>query len=338
MDGKREYWIDLTRCFACICVLITHAPIAIQEGKAGLSAVAVYNISAVGGGSILFFMITGALVLTSSSTQNFSSFMTKRLSRVVFPMIFWSVIYLLFDWLCFHQINSEKFIHSLVSIPFAPQVGVFWFIYAVLAIYLLAPVLSYWLRSASQNTVKIYIGIFLLTLIIPYVGYYFVECKMPLADNGYLQYFNGFLGFALLGYYLRRWPLKVFSLGFVMFLLFAVSIPVIGYGFSIWSHTLIQDRQTINAASLAIIYFTILQHVHIPQRIAPYIEIFSRYTFGVYLSHFIILRHVVWPILAPLNMNYIYGIPVTVLVTLSLSLLVVYIFAKLPFHKYTVSL
>ncbi len=338
MNGKREYWIDLIRCFACICVLITHAPIAIQDDKGGVSSVAVYNIAAVGGGSILFFMITGALVFMSSSTQNFFSFMKKRLSRVVFPMFFWSIVYLLFDWLCFHRINIEKFIYNLVCIPFTPQVGVFWFIYAVLAIYLLAPCISCWLRSTQKETVKIYIGIFLLTLIIPYIGCYFVECKMPLEDNGYLQYFNGFLGFALLGYYLRKWPLKLYSIDFFVFLLVAISIPLLGYAFHIWPHVLIQDRQTINAASLAIVYFTVLQHIQISPRIAPYIEIFSRYTFGVYLTHFIILRHVVWPILAPLNMNYIYGIPITVLMTLFLSLLVVFVFAKLPFHKYTVSL
>ena len=58
---KREYWIDAVRSFACICVLMTHSPIpSTVEGR---TFIPIYNFVAVGGASILFFMISGALVL-----------------------------------------------------------------------------------------------------------------------------------------------------------------------------------------------------------------------------------------------------------------------------------
>ncbi len=253
-------------------------------------------------------------------------------------MTFWSVIYLLFDWLYLHHITAETFIHKVACIPLFPQVGVFWFIYAVFAIYLMAPILSNWLNVVKRSTLEIYLGFFLFTLIIPYIGYYFPECKTPLNDNGFLQYFNGFIGFSLLGHYLRKYPLNIKSAKFAIIVCLSIGIPIFGYAFTTLPHSLIQDRQTINAALLAVVYFTILQHCKISIRIAPYIENFSRYTFGIYLTHFIILRNIVWPILAPLNMNYIYGVPVTVAFTLILSMMVVAVFARLPFHKYTVSL
>lgn len=337
MTTKREYWIDLVRCFACLCVLTTHAPIAIQDCKDGVSVIALYNMAAVGGGSILFFMITGALIFMSPSKE-FFPFIKKRIARVAVPMMFWSVIYLLFDWLYLHRINADVFIKKLIHIPLGPQVGVFWFIYAVFAIYLLAPILSHWLYVVNRTILEIYIGIFLFTLVIPYIGYYIPEFKTPLTTNGYFQYFNGFLGFALLGYYLRKYPLSIKSIQFVAIVSFVIGFVVISYAFSTLPHNLIQDRQTINAALLAVIYFTVLQHQKVSDKIALHITRFAQYTFGVYLTHFIILRHVVWPLLAPLNMNYIYGVPVTVAVTLILSLMVVYIFSKLPFHKYTVCL
>ncbi len=77
MKGKRENWIDLIRCFACICVITVHAPIAIQDSKDGISAIAIYNISAVGGDVIMFFMITGALIF--AYPLDFSPFIKKRL-------------------------------------------------------------------------------------------------------------------------------------------------------------------------------------------------------------------------------------------------------------------
>ena len=62
MEKQREYWIDAVRSFACLCVITTHAPIPGCSGG-GTPLIAVSNYFAVAGASILFFMISGSLVL-----------------------------------------------------------------------------------------------------------------------------------------------------------------------------------------------------------------------------------------------------------------------------------
>lgn len=89
MDNNREYWIDAVRSFACLCVIMTHA--AIPNGSDGEYMVAIYNYLAVGGASILFFMISGALILNKE--RDTIPFMKKRVTRIVFPMVFWSLFF-----------------------------------------------------------------------------------------------------------------------------------------------------------------------------------------------------------------------------------------------------
>ena len=57
---NREYWIDAVRSFACLCVITTHAPI--PNGSDGQSFISPFNYYAMGGASILFFMISGFVI------------------------------------------------------------------------------------------------------------------------------------------------------------------------------------------------------------------------------------------------------------------------------------
>lgn len=134
---EREFWIDAIRSFACICVLMTHAPI--PSTTAGRFAIPVYNFVAVGGASILFFMISGALVLYKR--QEFFSFILKRISRIVLPMVVWTIVSL--GVACVEgKMEWCQMPGKILMIPFSPQVGTYWFIYVIFGIYLLTPILS----------------------------------------------------------------------------------------------------------------------------------------------------------------------------------------------------
>ena len=120
MDNNREYWIDAVRSFACLCVIATHA--AIPNGSDGQYMVAVYNYLAVGGASILFFMISGALILNKE--RDTIPFMKKRVTRIVFPMIFWSLFFIGVKYLQ-GNFTSQEAVGKVLRIPFGPQIGVY---------------------------------------------------------------------------------------------------------------------------------------------------------------------------------------------------------------------
>lgn len=92
--SNREYWIDAVRSFACLCVITTHAPI--PNGSNGQVFISPFNYYAMGGASVLFFMISGALILYKE--KDTFPFLKKRVTRIAFPMIIWSIICLLISF------------------------------------------------------------------------------------------------------------------------------------------------------------------------------------------------------------------------------------------------
>ncbi|MBQ8046724.1 MAG: acyltransferase family protein [Prevotella sp.] len=332
---EREYWIDAVRSFACLCVITTHAPI--PNGSSGAWIIPFYNYMAVGGASILFFMISGALILYKEKPV--IPFLKTRLTRIFFPMVVWTIITLLWDY-AEGSIDAKTLLYKTIHIPFGPQVGVYWFIYDVFGIYLLTPILASWLSRCSRKDVLFYLFVWGFTLLLPYL-----RLIDPLFDgltdytSGYLYHFYGYLGFAVLGYYLRRY-VSIAKVKPVHLLLSSASVLFlfIAYYFTNIPHSVVQDRLGINIVCLAISYFLVIKHLPLPHRSKHIFYDFAQHSFGIYLVHLLVMRRILWPLLADYDVNYMLQIPLITLLTAGMSYLVVHILSKLPYSKYFIGL
>lgn len=335
MDNNREYWIDAVRSFACLCVIMTHA--AIPNGSDGSYMVAIYNYCAIGGASILFFMISGALILNKE--RDTIPFMKKRVTRIIFPMVFWSLFFIGVKYFQGYYSAHEAF-ERVLRIPFGPQVGVYWFIYVIFGIYLLTPILSVWLNRCSKKDLEIYLAIWGITLFLPYLK--IIDDRfMNLISyiGGYLYYFYGFIGFALLGHYLRRYINITIQQRkyFLIFCGFSIVLPIVLYSLQV-PHNVVQDRLSINVVLVAICYFVILKHIHYSPKWSLRFYVFAQHTFGIYLVHFYLMRDIIWKWFEPYNIHYALQVPLVVIVTATISYCIVHAISKLPFSKYIVGL
>lgn len=244
-------WLDVVRFVAMFTVVCCHCtdPFNFYPGEPPANISTIKFWGAVYGAFLrpcvpLFVMITGALLLPVRSEA--SSFYKKRISRVLWPFLLWSVIYNLFPWITgilglkpdiildfFPYSGEEATRQSLgVSLDYIAHIPLnfslldvhMWYIYLLIGLYLYLPIFSAWVEKASEKAKLWFLVVWAVTTLLPYY-YQFVSpylwgsCSWN--SFGMLYYFAGFNGYLLLGHYLRNhdWPLnKILTVGIPMFL------------------------------------------------------------------------------------------------------------------------
>ena len=193
----------------------------------------------------LFVMITGALLLPVRGEV--SVFYKKRIPRVLWPFLIWSVIYNLFPWITgllgikpeiildfFPYSGEEVMRQSLsISLDYIAQIPFnfsivdvhMWYIYLLIGLYLYLPVFSAWVEKASDKAKLWFLGAWAVTLLLPYYNQFVAQYLWGTCSwnaFGMFYYFAGFNGYLLLGHYLRNldWTLgKILAIGLPMFVI-----------------------------------------------------------------------------------------------------------------------
>ena len=152
MDKFRSQRYDFIRVIAIIFVIFIHSMEILCDSASNgdeLLKIEVSILSIVDSGVPLFVMLSGALLLGKSESVVY--FYKKRLSRILIPFLFWSAVVCLgvcieenpFTW----QYYPVRFIKGVLTNSIH---GVFWYVYMILGLYILTPVL----RPISQHVDK----------------------------------------------------------------------------------------------------------------------------------------------------------------------------------------
>lgn len=268
ISDNRIVWLDAIRCVAMIMVIGVHCidPFYISPT---MRAIPEYTHWAAIYGSLLrpsvplFVMMTGLLLLPVKK-QPLGKFYKKRIYRVLFPFLIWSVLYSMFPWVtgvlglpkeiigdffCYTQgQESQSLIDSLKDVAMIPfnfshKENHMWYIYLLIGLYLYMPFFSAWIENADRKTKRAFLLIWIISLFIPYLKEYVANCLFERSgyvfgtdtwnEFGLFYYFAGFNGYLLLGHYVKKgndWSLmKTFILCILMF---AVGYYITYTGFS----------------------------------------------------------------------------------------------------------
>lgn len=253
-------WLDVVRFIAMFTVVCCHCtdPFNFYPGTApNIGEIKLWG--AIYGSVLrpcvpLFVMITGALLLPVRGDA--STFYKKRIPRVFYPFLIWSVLYNLFpritgllglnpqiilDFFPYagEDVMQQSFSVSLeyiLMIPFNFSILAvhMWYIYLLIGLYLYLPVFSAWVEKASDRAKLMFLLAWGVTLLLPYYyqfvsNYLWGTCSWN--SFGMLYAFAGFNGYLLLGHYLKNleWSLKkTLAIGIPMF---AVGYAVTFLGF-----------------------------------------------------------------------------------------------------------
>ena len=244
-------WLDVVRFVAMFTVVCCHCtdPFNFYPGTApNIDEIKLWG--AIYGALLrpcvpLFVMITGALLLPVRGEV--SVFYKKRIPRVLWPFLIWSVIYNLFPWITgllgikpeiildfFPYSGEEVMRQSLsISLDYIAQIPFnfsivdvhMWYIYLLIGLYLYLPVFSAWVEKASDKAKLWFFGAWAVTLLLPYYNQFVAQYLWGTCSwnaFGMFYYFAGFNGYLLLGHYLRNldWKLgKILAIGLPMFVI-----------------------------------------------------------------------------------------------------------------------
>lgn len=328
----REVSFDIIRILACFLVVLMHSPIPSERAIGPfLTALSYVTAPCIG----LFFMLSGALLMPVKEPM--FRFLKRRLAKIVVPALVWSLIYVALN---LYDSESEiTLLRVLVSMPFSAQgIGVLWFVYALVGLYLLAPVLSAWLDKATKREIEFILLLWTITLLYPLLDYFVVITTTP---EGILYYFTGYAGYFLLGYYLHRFPQAInAAVCWTIALFGAVLLGIfklknIEFDF----YTLFWYLSIFIAAFCAAIWLTITKICKLLtfKSLWGGVETISNLTFGIYLAHILIMRRWLWHWQWIENIeNYPLQSLLVAILTFLLTAAFCWLLAKLPIGKYIV--
>lgn len=329
----RIYWIEFIRAFACLCVILTHSPIP-YIGQGGQPMLGSMTYLGNAGGVNLFFMISGAVLLYKE--RQALPFLKKQLIKIIPPVIIWTVIFLLLDCFFYNEFDTITLLKKLAKIPFGTQEPTFWFIYVLIGIYLLIPILSYWLNKATQKEITFYLLMWSITLLIPYLNLFNENLGKSITHKvGWLYYFNGYVGFAVLGFYCRKFiNIKTINWKYLTVLFIICILPFL-LKISGCPTKVICNKLSLHVVLLSISIFVLLKYIIKPHRYSYLIYKFARFAFGIYLVQGIFIR-ILKMYLTPLKLNYFIQIPLSLIIIGLCSFVLVWLVSRFPYSKYIV--
>ncbi|MEW7314398.1 acyltransferase family protein [Buttiauxella gaviniae] len=141
----------------------------------------------------LFLMLSGYLLV--GKPVGVITFMKKRVSRLIPPILFWGGFYVVFISIVG---DAPISIISFIRILIEPPMFHLWYLYLIVGVYLTVPILSGWYVSSSLSDKIFYVSLWLTCLILggSYIG-------VDVINRYYLGQFSTYVFYLLAGALIR---------------------------------------------------------------------------------------------------------------------------------------
>ncbi len=343
-QSKRIIYFDYLRIAAISAVVLLH--LAAQNLRAvdiGSPTWHIFNIydSLVRWGVPVFIMISGALFL--SKEQPIKKIYKKNILKILILLVFWTLLYNLWQLFISHNsITFKNFIINLTTGPFY-----LWFLYMLIGLYMVIPFLKR--ITEKKKTMEYFLLLaFIFTFLLPEliaVIAFKSEFVANLINNKLdsIQLFMtlGFTGYFILGYYLNKYNITkkaeiiIYIIGLIG-IIFTIIVSALSSNHQGELVTFFYDNLTVNVAATSIAIFVFFKKhfnpKHLTMKQSKWLQLFSRCTLGVYLTHVFIIDALnsIFEINS-LSFNPLISVPALSVLILIISYFISIILYKIPF-------
>lgn len=361
---NRIYFLDYLRVVACFMVILVHCIEPFYLGGKGTyiashgDALWVTTINSLLRVCVpLFVMISSYLLMPiEGSTEEFYR---RRAKRVALPFIIFSLLYAIIPaWGSYGEVDIVANL-KVLSLNFLPLSGHLWFVYMMLGVYLIMPIISPWLERVSARGERIFIALWLFATAVPFIrelalsvrGSEGIWGEASWNEFGTLYYVSGFIGYVVAAHYIRKYV----DWGVAKTL--AVALPMLIVGYLITAlpfYAQIPDTFPVNegidlaiemelswsfaslgAALQTLAIFLLFRLIRKPCRVYPLFEHIAKLSYGIYLAHMFVLVPVFcwvesWCGSTPLVMF------ISATLTMAITAAIIDMASKLPKSKYII--
>ena len=334
----------IIRTIAIISVIAIHAtneaimPQMTQLDFYRWSIVNVYQAIFRVAGLPLFVMLTGFLLLQPEKySESLSTFYKKRWNRLAVCVFFFGILYFIWDFTVKNQpFTTNHVIQSLLSV--GPYYH-FWYLYMIVGLYLLTPILRALMPNLSKKLLIYFAAIWFtgITLIslVPMFGFTFNTDMFPLL---------GFLGYFVIGAFLPK--IKVKTRYLLIFIIAGIITISVGTYYMAWFGNpklyFFQEYLSPFVIVTSMMLFVVLFRTT-PGRLEKKIKLsvlvntISDYTLPIFLLHPIIMEFLQNGYFGfAINgnvINQVIEVPILTFATLAICLAIIIPVSKIPIVK-----
>lgn len=189
---------------------------------------------------------------------------------------------------------------------------------------------------ADKRTLLLYLGLWCISLCYPIIRNWL---PVHVSEVSPLYYLSGYVGFFVLGYYLKRFGIKFKLSAILYFVAFAIM-----FGVKLFANSFqLYDGfwyLTVFCVVSVIFYWKLLEwmskKVKLNSNIRAAMIMISNLVFGIYFIHYGIIDYLIPQIPSIDSMPYLVGYTIRVLIAFTGALVISYVIGYLPLSNYII--
>ena len=296
-ERKHIYYFDWLRVVAMLGVIAVHSVGYVYKLEIGVEWSLVNLVLSFVYTSVpLFMMMSGYLTLSDERSADVPSLIKKRIPKILMPLIGWTAVSITVNCLLSHKLNFGGIVESVRDALSSPAWDHLWYLYTLLALYIIAPILYGGIKSLSRSghiLVLVIIAVVSLRTMLRAVFPPVVDAWLDVDVINKLEFFGGHLCTFILGYYLGKLEKKIPNWVLAIVLVVTLGVIFSGAFISYWRNGVANREFYIHSSGFEIVlasavFLLFKQNISKPSKVLKKIPIVPL-SFGIYLCHDIVL-------------------------------------------------
>lgn len=290
----------------------------------------------------IFVMVGGYFMLDPNKNYTLVSFYKKRASRLIAPLVFWSLFYVAFHTAQRYAFNEPTTLRNIIGPILVGRPSFhLWYLYMLVGLYLVTPFLRKIVSSSSQRELVFFCVMwFLFAMFVGMANYFYFGIYDSMTNGStFITWFLEYIGYFVAGYLLvRSDKIKLGLIALIGIFCGTIIITAIGcyfltqrYSFNVGQFFDSMSNPFIVIMSISIFLIAKKLLIKVPK--IKFLEGISTSALGVYVMHPFFIICLGYLGFDALNFNPVLGIPLVMVCVFLICLILSEVIKRIPYFN-----